>query len=147
MKKSPSIDDIKAQSMLNAKLAKGQRERIEQKKFRNNVEITQHHHATIPTGSTIKTNGSKKGSNAIINGGGTVAVPPDTTIRKCIIFVLHYLSLCIPISQTAIKLGNDRSTDRSVNRPIYWFCGKIFADIANAYQYRPIRRPISVANQ
>ena len=91
MKKSPSIDDIKAQSMLNAKLAKGQRERIEQKKFRNNVEITHHHHATIPT-STIKTNGSKKGSNAIINGGGTVAVPPDTTIRKSIYFgTIYYL--------------------------------------------------------
>ena len=76
--------------MLNAKLAKGQRERIEQKKFRNNVEIT-HHHATIPT-STIKTNGSKKGSNAIINGGGTVAVPPDTTIRKSIYFgTIYYL--------------------------------------------------------
>ena len=75
--------------MLNAKLAKGQRERIEQKKFRNNVEIT-HHHATIPT-STIKTNGSKKGSNAIINGGGTVAVPPDTTIRKSILVPYIYL--------------------------------------------------------
>ena len=90
MKKSPSIDDIKAQSMLNAKLAKGQRERIEQRKITT-------HHATIPT-STIKTNGSKKGSsstssNAIINGGGgggggTVTVPPDTTIRKCIL--IHF---------------------------------------------------------
>ena len=88
MKKSPSIDDIKAQSMLNAKLAKGQRERIEQRKITT-------HHATIPT-STIKTNGSKKSSstssNAIINGGGggggTVAVPPDTAIRKCIL--IHF---------------------------------------------------------
>ena len=63
--------------MLNAKLAKGQRERMSQKKFRNNDEITNN-----PT-STIKTNGSKKAwSNAIINGGGTVAVPPDSTIRK-----------------------------------------------------------------
>ena len=74
--------------MLNAKLAKGQRERMSQKKFRNNDEITNN-----PT-STIKTNGSKKAwSNAIINGGGgggggTVVVPPDTTIRKCIL--IHF---------------------------------------------------------
>ena len=96
MKKSPSIDDIKAQSMLNAKLAKGQRERIEQRKITT-------HHATIPT-STIKTNGSKKSSstssNAIINGGGgggggTVVVPPDTTIRKCILIHLKNVTFVV----------------------------------------------------